>query len=102
MLTGMERYKAVVRRVREQHAFEHHRFVAGEIDVLPDTGQAEREAIIAEMEMMRLEIDRLQAIVSKTGHAVGAQMSQRSHDILNGRVPGAAGILGSYLGGLGQ
>jgi hypothetical protein len=45
------------------------------------------------MEMMRLEIDRLQAMVSKAGHAVGA-MSQHSHDILNGRVPGAVGILG--------
>jgi hypothetical protein len=101
MLTGMERYKAVVRRVREQSTELHQRFLMGEIDSLPDTGEAERQAIIAEMELMRLEIDRLQAMVLKAGHAASAAMPQHTHDILNGRVPGAVGVLGG-LGLLGK
>lgn len=49
MLTGRERYRRAVQKAYEAHRGLYSQFMAGEIESLPDGGDAEREAVIAEM-----------------------------------------------------
>ena len=86
-MTGRERYVAVMRGTRERHRKLYDKFLAGELDYLPDLGHEERKAIVAEMDVMQAEIERLYAVVNKTGYQTGP-LPQRAHDILNGRIGG--------------
>jgi hypothetical protein len=66
-MTGKDRYHQAVLLARLRARRELDKFVAGEIDILPCSGDREREFIIAEFDTMQAEIDRQHAILRAAG-----------------------------------
>lgn len=66
-MTGKERYHQAILKARLMARRDLEKFLIGEINILPCSGDREREFIIAELDAMQAEIDRQHAILRAAG-----------------------------------